>query len=148
VPRFHDYLVEETWQGPNAPVKLKTHAQRMFRTILTGASKERANFAGHYRFEIWGCGTECNAGALIDLQTGDVFPPPLAGKGSGWEYWIISPSMFEASGIDFHANSRLMILRCGYERDRRGNNIPDVFYFVWDGQHFAEVLRDPARKSH
>ena len=28
------------------------------------------------------------AGAVIDLQTGDVYPPPLAPEGNGWQHWI------------------------------------------------------------
>jgi hypothetical protein len=61
----------------------------MFRTRLTDAAKESPNFAGHYRFTIWGCGSECISGAIIHLETGKVFSPPLANeKGSAMHFSV------------------------------------------------------------
>src|SRR5690242_7254065 len=77
-PRLEDFLVVENWIPPAAPLKLPLRSERMFQTQLVNAAKERPNFAGHYRFTYWGCGSFCSAAALVDLQTGDVFPPPLA----------------------------------------------------------------------
>src|SRR5258708_39476447 len=88
-PRFEDFPVSENWNQSAAPLELTTRSERMFRTNLTNAAMEPANFAGHYRFTFWGCGSMCGAGALIDLQTGDVFPPPLGAHGNGWARWIM-----------------------------------------------------------
>lgn len=112
-PRFEDYPVTEQWRGSPVPVKLTTASERQFRTRLTDASKQPPNFAGHFRFTFWGCGSNCGAGAVIDLQTGVVYPPPLGAHGNGWDRWIISPAFFEDSGVDFRPNSRLVIVRCG-----------------------------------
>src|ERR1022692_4187763 len=87
VPRFEDYSSLKAWHGPAAPIKLVTRSERMFRTRLTEAAKEPPNFAGHYRITYWGCGSVCGAGALIDLETGNVCPPPLGGNGEGWDRW-------------------------------------------------------------
>jgi len=84
IPRFEDYPVPEKWQGPAAPVKLTTASERMFATRLREASKQPPDFAGHYRFAGWGCGSACAAGAIIDLATGNVYQPPFAGKAGGW----------------------------------------------------------------
>jgi hypothetical protein len=145
-PRFEDYPVGEVWRGPNAPVSLPTRRERMFRTILAAAGKKPPNFAGHYRFETWGCGTECVAGALIDLQTGNVFRPPLAGEGRGWENWIISPSMWVGSGIDFRPDSSLMVVRCG-GKFKQDQYIPEVHYFVWDGRRFSRTSPATGERS-
>jgi len=120
----------------------------MFRTRLSDAAKEPANFGGHYRFTVWGCGSNCAAGAVIDLRTGSVFPPPLGGKESGWDRWIISPGMLEGSGIDFRTESRLVIIRGGLNYvESLHKNVPDVYYFVWDDQRFREILRIPGGQS-
>ena len=83
IPKFEDFSVATRWTGPNAPVKLAGPDERMFRTQLTNGAKEQPNFAGHYRFVSWGCGSVCAAGAIIDLQTGDVYPPPRKKKRKG-----------------------------------------------------------------
>lgn len=84
-PRFEDYPVSETWQGPAAPLEFKSRSERLFRTQIREAAKKPPDFAGHYRFAIWGCGTWCVGGAIIDFQSGEIFLPPLAGKGAGEE---------------------------------------------------------------
>src|SRR5581483_628014 len=76
-PRFTDFPVAAVWQEKTVAVKIRRPSEKMFRTRLRDAARERPNFAGHYRFVIWGCGSECILGAIIDLRNGDVFSPPL-----------------------------------------------------------------------
>jgi hypothetical protein len=148
-PRFEDYPTSETWNGMPAPVKLTTASERLFRTRLTEASRKSPNFADHYRFTFWGCGSNCDAGAVVDLQTGIVHPPPLGAHGSGWERWIISPAFFEGSGVDFRPNSRLVIVRCGIKNSERPEaNVPYVYYFVWEGDRFHQLLFISGKEAH
>jgi len=35
VPRFEDYPAQTNWQGSNAPIRLATPSERMFRTMLS-----------------------------------------------------------------------------------------------------------------
>ena len=72
LPRFKDYRVTETYTGRNAPLVLK-RSDRMFRTRLQEAARERPNFAGRYILTTWGCGTSCVMGAVIDARTGRVY---------------------------------------------------------------------------
>lgn len=141
-PEFEDFLAGETMHGTAASVKLLTRSERMFKTRLTKAAKEPPNFAGHYRVTYWGCGSNCSAAALVDLQSGEVFPPPLAkSNGSGWECWILCTACFEGSGDEFHVDSRLMIVRCGMNySERLQRNVPDTYYFVWDYHRFRQIL--------
>jgi hypothetical protein len=141
-PRFDDFPVTEKLNLPHAVLKLSSPAERMFQTRLTNAAKEPPNFAGHYRITYWGCGSVCSAGALIDLQTGDVFQLPLAkANGRGWERWIMCTASFEGANDEFHIDSRLMIVRCGLNYPERSQkNIPDTFYFLWEANHFRQLL--------
>jgi len=83
-----------------------------------------------------GCGSACAAGAIVDLQTGNVFPPPLGGKGSGWDRWIFCGGVFEAPYTEYRRNSLLMILRC----TKSSVKAPDLYYLVWENDRFRQVL--------
>ena len=149
LPRFEDFPVVETWNRPPAPLKLTTRSERMFRTQLTNAARDLPNFAAHYRIAYWGCGSNCSAGALVDLQTGDVFPPPLAkANGNGWERWIMCTACFDGANDEFHLDSRLMIVRCGLNySERLAKNVPDVYYFVWEDSRFRQLLHISGKQS-
>lgn len=134
-PRFEDYPVVGTWNGPAAPLRLVTPSEREFRTQLTNASKQAPDFAGHYQFAGWGCGSACAAGAIIDLKTGTVFPPPLGGKGTGWKRWIFCGGIIEGRYVDYRRDSRLMILRC--QEHFEGTS---VHYLAWENAGFREIL--------
>ena len=44
---------------------------RRFKTILSGAlAKSAVNFGGHYVAASWGCGTNCQRIAIVDVLTG------------------------------------------------------------------------------
>ena len=138
LPRFEDYPVAEQWHDTPALVRLTTASERLFQTKLTEASKQPPNFAGHYRFTFWGCGSDCGAGAVVDLQTGVVHPPPLGAHGNGWDRWIISPLRPD---VDFRLDSKLVIVRGGVNySERLKTSVPDVSYFVWDGERFRQLL--------
>lgn len=140
LPRFEDYPVREIWRGPAARPRLLTKSERMFRAQLTEAAKKPPNFAGHYRIAGWGCGAVCGAGAIINLKTGAVYPPPLGGKGEGWERWMSCTALFDDHPYEYRLDSRLMIVRCGWNYDEQGRNHSDVFYFLWEGGRFKILL--------
>ena len=146
LPRFEDYPVAEIWRGTPTPPKLTSRSERLYRTRLTDAAKELPNFAGHYRFATWGCGSECISGAIIDLQSGDVYSPPSPGDTA---HFSVCESAYEDSGVDFRLDSRLILLRCGLNySERLGKNVPDAYYFVWDGNSFKAVHHTGSRKVH
>ncbi len=144
LPRFQDYAVTEVWRGASGVPKLVTREERMFRTKIANAAKQPPNFAGHYVFTVWGCGAECISGAIIDLQTGDVFSPPVAKQGR----FSVCPSAYENSGVEHYVNSRLLVLRCGLNfSESLQTNIPDAFYFVWDDNHFRQLLHVSGKRA-
>jgi hypothetical protein len=141
-PKFEDYPVTEVWHGTPAPVKLMGPGDRMFRTRIRNGAKEPPNFAAHYRLVMWGCGSDCTTGVLVDLKTGEIFGHP---EGASEPGTICAPGL-EGSDIDFHLDSRLIIVSCGlHYSERLDKNFPDVEYFLWDNNRFRRILFIPGK---
>jgi len=140
LPKFETYGVSEAWAGPPAELRLESESERLFRTQLRKAAGKPADFAGHYRFAIWGCGARCVGGAIIDLRSGEIFLPPLGGKGAGEERWIFCTDWDKERGAEYHVNSRLLLLRCGHDY---GDHQSDLHYLVWQNDKFQEILHAP-----
>jgi len=144
-PRFEDYPASPLWAGPNAPIKLTSRAERMFRTRLSEASRQPPDFAGHFRFAGWGCGSVCAAGAIIDLTTGIVYQPPMGGRGTGWERWMYCGGVVDGPFVEYRPDSRLVLTRCQGAGDAAKQ---DLRYFVWEGTHFKPILHVTEDKRH
>lgn len=71
------------------------------------------NFAGHYCFVYWGCGSECQDAAVVDLNTGVVYP-------------AITASL----GYDFKRSSRLVIVNPGQTINSCAFCVSE--YWVWN----------------
>ena len=143
-PRFEEYPVSEKWAGPAAHVRLTARSAQLFRTRLRNAGKEPPNFAGHYRFEIWGCGSNCASGGIVDLRSGEVFHPPLGGGRPGHDDWIIGLFMVEGAAIDFKLDSRLVIVKRGmFFSEKQQRILPEEHYLLWEGRGFRELLFVP-----
>jgi hypothetical protein len=136
-PRFEDFPAPTDWKGLATPLKLTTRSERSYRTRLLQAAKQAPNFATHYRFTMWGCGSECASGAIVDLATGRVIAAPLAQRGMSFS---VCQSAYEGFGVEVRPDSRLLILRCGLNYDvQLERNVPDVYYFVLEGQAFRRL---------
>ena len=141
-PRFADFPVRKAWKGRPAEVKLITSEARSYRTRLRDAAKEKPNFAGHFRVVIWGCGSECIAGAIVDLQTGRVLAPPSLGN-PGESHSSFCQSAYAPSGVEYRVDSKLLIVRCGLNFNLRQNkNIPDTYYYAWEEERVRLVRHD------
>lgn len=144
LPKFEDFRISEAWTGPSPKIRLESEPERLFRTQLREAAKKAADFAGHYRFVEWGCGTRCAGGALIDLQSGKVFSPPAAANGSREEKWIFCTDWDKLDRAEYHVDSRLFVLRCGHHY---GEHQDDVQYFVWQGKRFKRIVVVPGKQQ-
>lgn len=120
VPQFKDYPVTEIYTGRTAPLVL-TRQDRMFRTRLREAAKQKPNFAGHYIFATWGCGTSCLMGAVIDAKSGKVYSIPFTIC-----CWSIDVDE-NFRPVEFRLNSRLIVFS-GERGEQEGDN----------GTHFYE----------
>jgi len=74
------------------------------------------NFAGHYCFAYWGCGSPCQMSAVVDLKTGLVYDGPSAGY-----------------GYQFKRNSRLLVVNP--DDPHTGCAGCTTEYWIWDDHH-------------
>ena len=122
---FNFYRVP-LYNGKPATLKLKGNKlAEQYRTIIKDtyySTKEMVkwrhgatglNFAGHYCFVYWGCGSECQDAAVVDLNTGVVYP-------------AITASL----GYDFKRSSRLVIVNPGQTINSCAFCVSE--YWVWN----------------
>lgn len=92
---FGDFKVNLGEHKKYAALDLKSNKDaNNFRTRLReGFNADTANFAGHYTFVYWGCGSPCQSSLLIDRKTGIIYDSPGA-----------------SLGYDFRVDSRMLIV--------------------------------------
>lgn len=78
-PDFSEYAIErEIYQGEIAEVDFDTYPDaRTFQTRIREGVSEGANFAGNYAIASWGCGTNCQGHAIVNVENGSILPIPL-----------------------------------------------------------------------
>lgn len=147
-PRFEDFPSVQSAPHPHIELTLELPGERMFRTRLRDASQKPPNFAGTLRSVIWGCGSNCAAGAFINLETGAVHPQPLSDGTSGVGRWAVPEGMFNGAGMWGRLDSRLLIIRCGKTWiEEEDLLLPDTYYFAWEKGHFRLLLRAQADRE-
>ncbi|WP_424950033.1 hypothetical protein [Deinococcus sp.] len=82
-PPTYTAYASAPWVGGNVPPRLDTPGKRMFRTMIRLGAQSGERFADRYRLAVWGCGTGCQQGALVDTRSGKVIPAPDANLGYG-----------------------------------------------------------------
>lgn len=91
---FGDFKVDAVDNKKYAALDFKSNkgAANFQTRIREGYSADTANFAGHYSFVYWGCGSPCLNSVLIDRKTGKIYDSPGA-----------------SLGYEFHVDSRMLI---------------------------------------
>lgn len=114
---------------------LASRQARRYRTVITDAAKQEADFAGHFRVASWGCGTDCHGFAIIDLISGRTYTLPgmkyVAGvMGNGEER------------IDYRLDSRLFIITGALDDEHEGK-----YFYEWTGQALRLLFTGPVEKE-
>jgi hypothetical protein len=128
-PKINFKLFEVNVQNINKNEKLDFSSNKEanhFRTRLTEAFKsEVINFAGHYTFVYWGCGSNSKAGMVIDRLNGKIYDAPTT-----------------SLGYDFKANSTILIInppdKMGYYLDCFYCK-PEIYYFNNKTNIFSQI---------
>lgn len=118
------------------PLWVSKQAKKYKTTILQEAN-EPANFAGHYRVVIWGCGTDCRGFVILDKQTGRVYELPDVEYVAG----VMGNS---EDRLSFRLNSRLFIIT-GIKND--DENQEGKFYYLWEKNHLKLLKKENVKKE-
>jgi hypothetical protein len=137
VPEFAKYLVSEISTTKVTGTDLSvSHEARLFKTSASKTIGQTANFAGHYVVVTQGCGTSCQAVALVDVLSGKVYP-----------------ANFSAGlGTAFKVNSRLLIDSPPENiKEFYGSSLPPLrermyysYYYEWNenSKQFRRIYSD------
>lgn len=118
---------------PAASPRLTTRESRLYRTVIRDDFTQPANFAGHYRVTIWGCGTDCRNFAIVDKYTGATYTMP------GVEA-IAGVMGNDDERVDFRAGSRLLIVAGCFNDDCDDRNAKAArFFYEWTGTRLRPV---------
>ena len=101
-----------------------------FKTRIIEGSKRKVNFGGQFIIVEWGCGTECQMGAMIDASTGKIYEIPSSAYGKAYKkgsllFIVNPPSKNPSENVRPHY---------GYPA-----------YYFWDGDEF-KLLHDTKEK--
>ncbi len=103
-PHFYDHQVDDSWRGRHAEPVLNSSFARNYRTRLRETALQLPNFAGHYTVGLWGCGTSCLMGAIVDLNTGSIVEIPFT-------ICCHDADGMNSGRVEYYANSDLIIFR-------------------------------------
>jgi hypothetical protein len=131
-PSFADYPVKAASVRIARPLVPKSWDEDPRLRLLDSVPRgTRSNFAGPYFMAVWGCGSACVVGAIVDARTGRIIPLPTV---SGWK-----EVDDDFQGIAFRKNSRLVVM--SGERDEKGD-VGQHFYVLEGGRlRFLKTIK-------
>lgn len=147
LPSFEEFKATEVFHGPPAPPRLTTALARKFRSVIREEAQKGPNFAGSFAIVQWGCGSSCIQMAIVNEQTGAIYPGPFTVLDFGAAHRFADKS--DSSQVDtfeplvFRKYSRLLAVR-GCPEENQGNCA--LFYYEWSGLKFRLLQRFPAIK--
>jgi hypothetical protein len=126
-PQFSDYAADTAFVGPIAELNFaRDTAVRRFRTTLRDGVIGGPNFAGHFALVTWGCGTECQSYAIVDLVDGIV-------RGEGG-------LDFSCHLVDYTRTSRLVVMTPADTEPGHVCYSKETIWLLWSGVKF-DTLR-------
>lgn len=121
-----DLVPVKIYDDKPAKVDFSTNPDaKMFYIAITEQASESLNFAGHFAFTSWGCGTDCAGYAIVDSITGKVV-----------EYM---PFNEDGNSYSLNDSSRLFVLNPKEDFERyRGKTIDEI---IKDDSWYARLVR-------
>lgn len=99
--------------------------KKMFKTTtLKGVEENGVNFAGHFCFVYWGCGSTCKLSAVVDMKTG-----------------IVYNGLHSEIGYEFKINSNILVVNPPDETGFYNKNImwQQPSEYIWTGKTFKKL---------
>nr|WP_174923058.1 MULTISPECIES: hypothetical protein [Burkholderia] len=118
---------------PARAPRLTGKEARLYRTVIRDEFTQPANFAGHYRVAIWGCGTDCRNFAIVDKYTGATYTMPGIQAVAG----VMGN---DEERVDFRPDSRLLIVAGCFNDDCDDSNAKAArFFYEWTGTRLRPI---------
>jgi len=120
---------------------LGSRKAKQYRSVIRAEFHRPANFAGHYRVAIWGCGTDCRDFAILDKKTGKVYTMPGVDE-------IAGVMGNDDERIDFRPDSRLLVISGCFNDDcipdnTRNNPKAGKYHYLWNGKKLQWIHTSP-----
>ncbi len=135
VPRFSDYPATRQAQpraGELVELRLTTSITRRYTTVLHREFGQPANFAGHLRVALWGCGSDCRNFAILDKHTGVAYTLPRVEE-------IAGVMGNDDERVEFRQDSRLLVIAGSLD----DASAPGRFYYLWTGKRLERIGSAP-----
>ena len=137
---FEKYKVDNHSIFKKAKLNFQSNQEaKYFKTRITeGYKSGKVDFAGYYITIIWGCGTGCINGVMVDIRDGKIYDLPL-----GEEFYYAGCSSNnedeqEDDSLNYFKNSRLFITTvCSENEIENTNNVKQeksYFINIWNEQ--------------
>ncbi|WP_292050491.1 MULTISPECIES: hypothetical protein [unclassified Brevundimonas] len=117
---FSDYPAR-VYEGPRVSPIL-TPENRNYRTRITQASTEPVNFAGNKVVAVFGCGSGCTGGYIVDVESGNVTSLGLGGESQPYMQ------------LNYRPDSQLLIATWEFPSYETESSICHYQRYVWDGE--------------
>ncbi len=147
-PRFENYPTIVSTSPTSAKLDLNSNPiARTYRTVIRREISRGANFAGHYRVAIWGCGSSCAQFAVVNLKTGRAITAQGVDGVSGVHLNaddFLPHTESDAWGFRFKRDSRLIVLVGEINEDDAKEG---AFYYVLKGDRLELVHKTIAARN-
>jgi hypothetical protein len=99
---------------------------KQFISRISEACKNGINFAGKYTLVIWGCGTSCQSGVVVDRTNGKIYE-----------------GYYSSLGSEFKKDSHMIIINSGLIDETTNviddQNMVDLRVELWNGSEFIKA---------
>ena len=105
--------------------------------MIRDGARQKPNFDGHYIVATWGCGADCETGAIIDAHSGRVVLLPVV-AGSPQD------ARSNSTHFDYRLDSALLVIN-----GMIGEEPPmGTHYFTFDGEKLTSIKTIAKPEKH
>ncbi|MEL0653342.1 hypothetical protein V6246_18115 [Algibacter sp. TI.3.09] len=122
-----DKYKSEIYNGKLAEPDFNSYPDaKRYITRIKEECKNGINFAGKYTLVIWGCGSPCQSGVVVDRINGKIYA-----------------DYFSTFGSEFRKDSRMIILNSGLIDEKKElinfHNMVELSVELWNGSEFIKA---------